>query len=297
MRNEDIMKSSILTTDAGNGLLQPEQVKQFWTDAYDKTQLVSLITREFHRAKSGTLHKLFVPGRILKPKQEATAGTPQGVSYGEVTYQTKAVRLDWEISGEQLRENIEGASFEQTVANEFLKAISVDVEDLSLNGDEASADNFLKMNDGFIKQIELGGKVHDAGGEKLSLDVFYAAINKMENKYVTANLKWIMSPKVKRKWEAELYKANVANGGGYIESLSNAPAGQQIIIVDKMPEDKILLVDPKNLTIVNTYDMMVKKDATSKEAIQRDMVFYVVHFDIDFIVQHAPAALVLKNFA
>lgn len=297
MDNKDIQKSTILSTQSGNGLLLPEQASQFWRDAYEQMQLGAAVSKEMHRATSGTIHKVFGGQRTLKAKSENTAGADlAGVSYGQVGYHTKELRLDWEVSGKQLRENIEGASFEQTVSSLMLANVAQDVEDLSINGDEASVDGFVNLNDGFVAQIMAGGKKKDAGAVELSLDLFYAAIAQMENKYVNSNLRWVMSPKVKRAWEAKLLKDNIANGGGYIESLSNAPAGIPVLVVDKMPQDKILLVDPKNLTIVNTYNMAVKKDDMSKDVISRDVIFYTVQFDIDFIIQHAPATLALHNF-
>lgn len=307
MDNKEIQKSTILSTQAGNGLMDPEQAKGFWSDLYEQTQLGSLVSREMHKVTSGKIHTLNVPGRILRAREENIAHTElNGVEYGQRNYQTVEVRTDWEVSKKQLRENIEGAGFEQTLAGHMLTNIGQDVEDLMINGDQALVpvapatptkdEKFVKLQTGFVKQVESGGKQHDAATAKLSLDVFYSAIAKMDNKHFNSSLKWIMSPKTKRAWEAEMLKANITNGGGYIESLANAPAGIQIVVVDKFPENKIILADPKNFVVINTYNLEVQKDEVSADMISRGVIYYTAAFDIDFVIVNPLATLALKNF-
>ena len=60
------------------------------------------------------------------------------------------------------------------------RQVGIDQEDLCLNGDTAtdSSDpdyDFLKLNDGWVKQIATGGHVVDHASAGMSLDVFHAA--------------------------------------------------------------------------------------------------------------------------
>ena len=62
-----------------------------------------------------------------------------------------------------------------------------------------------------------------------------------------------------------------------------------------MPDDKLLLVDPKNLIVVNTYDMKIRKTTEGKDAVMQDKRFYVIHFDFDTIVEELDAAAIVTN--
>ena len=50
-------------------------------------------------------------------------------------------------------------------------------------------------------------------------------------------------------------------------------------------DDKIILTDPKNLVVVNTYDMKIRKTTEGKEAIMQDKRLYVCHMDYDAIIR------------
>ena len=69
-----------------------------------------------------------------------------------------------------------------------------------LNGDEATEStdpdyDFLKINDGWIKQISNGGHVYDASSATgMSLDLFYKTLAQLPNKYNNGKLRWLMSP-------------------------------------------------------------------------------------------------------
>jgi len=64
-----------------------------------------------------------------------------------------------------------------------------------------------------------------------------------------------------------------------------------------MPDDKILLTDPQNLIVVNTYDMKIRKTTEGKEAIMADKRFYVVHLDFDTIIEETDATAIITGIA
>jgi len=137
--------------------------------------------------------------RILRKKTEnSDDGYRAGINESQVDYSTTAVRLPWEITEETLSENIEGESLEATITKLMTTQLGVDCEDLYLNGDtetdSTDADyDFLKINDGWIKQISNGGHVYDASAETgMSLDMFYEALGAMPNKYNNGKLRWLM---------------------------------------------------------------------------------------------------------
>ena len=62
-------------------------------------------------------------------------------------------------------------------------------------------------------------------------------------------------------------------------------------------DDKIILTDPKNLIVVNTYGMQIRKTVEGKEAIMQDKRFYVVHLDYDPIIEELDAAGIITGLA
>lgn len=58
-----------------------------------------------------------------------------------------------------------------------------------------------------------------------------------------------------------------------------------------------MLCDPKNLIVVNSYSMKIRKTTEGKEAILKDKRFYVVHFDFDTLVEELDACAIVKGLA
>ena len=197
-----IRKAAIETGSLSSGLLNPEQARRFIQQTFEATNLGGLVRHEMRTAKTGEIDKIGIDRRIVRKKTENTDDNYRaGVKTSQIEYSTTAVRLPWEITEETLRENIEGQNFENIVTNLMTTQLGVDMEDLYLNGDEQVAEgtadyDFLKINDGWIKQISNGGHVYDASGEsEMSLDLFYKTLAQIPNKYNNGKLRWLMSPR------------------------------------------------------------------------------------------------------
>jgi hypothetical protein len=318
--NKQIIKNTLTTADVASGLLNPEQSRQFLRQVFEATTLGGLIRREIRRAKTGEIDKIGIASRILRKKTENVDATSSGgvpvidpatgqitgyraePNFSQVDYATTAVRLPWEITEETLRENIEGQGLEATVTNLMTTQLGIDLEDLYLNGDTAvdSGDtdhDFLYINDGWIKQIAAGGHVVDATGISgtMSLDMFYSGLQAMPNKYNNGRLRWLMSPHRAQEWELFLLNKGLNSGASFPDSLYNSPASIPTVQCPHMPDDKIILTDPQNLIVVNTYDVRIRKTVEGKEAIMCDKRFYVAHLDYDPIVEELDATAIITN--
>ncbi len=300
--NKDIIEKAAITTSILTaGLLNPEQSKQFLKQVFDSTPLMDAIRRELRKSRTGEIDKIGIARRILRKKTENTDDDYRaGVDISKVEYATTAVRLPWEISGETLRENIEGNNFESVVTDLMSRQVGIDLEDLSINGDEDASPgddyDFLKINNGWIKQIEEGGHVYDAtdaGG--MSIEMFYKALGELPNKYNDGQLRWIMSPRRAQDWEMYLLNQVITAGGSVPDSLYESPAKIPALICANMPDDKILLTNPKNLIVVNTYNMRIRKTNEGKEAVLKDMTYYVIHLDFDPVIEELDATAIIKG--
>lgn len=300
-----INKAAIDTGSMTYGLLNPEQARKFVQQTFEATTLSGLIRHEMRTAKTGEIDKIGIASRIVRKKVEDTDdGYRAGVTTNQIEYATTAVRLPWEITEETLRENIEGQNLEAIITNLMTTQLGIDMEDLYLNGNEATESSdpdydFLKINDGWIKQITSDGHILDASGSAygggMSLDLFYNMLAMIPNKYNNGKLRWLMSPRRAQEWELFLLNKVVGAGGAVPESLYNAPAKIPTVQCPSMDDSTILLTDPKNLIVVNTYDVKIRKTVEGKEAIMQDKRFYVTHLDYDPIIEETDATGIITG--
>ena len=300
--SEIVRKAAIQTTSLSSGLLNPEQARRFIQQTFEATNLGPLIRHEMRVAKTGEVDKIGIARRILRKKVENTDdGYRASVDTSQIEYATTAVRLPWEITEETLRENIEGQNFETIVTNLMTTQLGVDLEDIYLNGDEAveTTDpdhDFIYINDGWIKQISTNGHVYDASSATgMSLDIFYKALAQLPNKYNNGKLRWLMSPRRAQEWELFLLNQVIGKGGAVPESIYNSPAKIPTVQCPSLDDGTIILTDPKNLIVVNTYSMQIRKTTEGKEAIMQDKRFYVVHLDFDPIIEELDAAAIITG--
>ena len=297
-----IRKAAIETGSLSSGLLNPEQARKFIQQTFEATNLNSLIRHEMRTAKTGEIDKIGIARRILRKKTENhDDGYRAGVETSQIEYATTAVRLPWEITEETLRENIEGQNLEQIITDLMTTQLGIDLEDLYLNGDEATEStdpdyDFLKINDGWIKQISNGGHVYDDSSESsMSLDLFYKTLKTLPNKYNNGKLRWLMSPHRAQEWELFLLNKVVNAGGAVPESVYNSPARIPAVECPSLDDGTIILTDPKNLVVVNTYSVKIRKTTEGKEAIMMDKRFYVTHLDYDPIIEELDATAIIKG--
>lgn len=301
-----VERAAIDTSSVTYGLLSAEQARQFLRQTFDATNFRPLIRHELRTAKTGEIDKIGIKSRILRSKVEGVDdGYRAQPEFGRIQYATTAVRLPWEITEETLRENIEGQNFESVVTDLMTTQLGIDMEDLDLNGDTAvSASDpdydFLKVNDGWIKQLEAGTHVEDRTSKSsgaMSLDVFYSALKELPNKYNNGNLRWVMSPRRYQEWIYHILNQAVSNGGIITDGRIENPAAIPAVQCASMPDSKIILSDPKNFIEIATYDVKIRKTIEGKEAIMQDKRFYVVHLDFDAIIEEPDAAVIIKGLA
>lgn len=302
--NRQVVSKAITTDTLTSGLLNPEQARKFIQQTFEATNLGGLVRHEMRVAKTGEIDKIGIGRRIVRKKTENTDdGYRASVETSQIEYATTAIRLPWEITEETLRENIEGQHLEEIITNLMTTQLGIDLEDLYLNGDEDTAEgaedyDFLKINDGWIKQIKNGGHVLDAAGQtEMSLDLFYNALQQVPNKYNNGKLRWLMSPHRAQQWELFLLNKVIGAGGAVPDSIYTAPAKIPAIECPSLSDDVIILTDPKNLIVVNTYSVKIRKTVEGKEAIMMDKRFYVTHLDYDPIIEELDATGIITNIA
>ena len=254
---------TIETSVVTSGLLQPYQAKRFLQQTFDATPLMQAIRHEMRTEKSGEIDKIGIGRRKLRAKVEnVDDGYRAKPEFGSIHYETKAVRLPWEITEETIRQNIEGENFEKVVTDLMTKQTGVDTEDLLINGDEDTPNtdpdyDFLKLNDGIKKIITNGGHIVDVTGAKdMGMEMFYKAVAAIPNRFNNGRLRWLMSPTRAQQWELFLLNKVINNGGVVPEELYKSPVAIPSMQVPGLSNDVIILCEPLNIINVNTYAVM-----------------------------------------
>ena len=81
------------------------------------------------------------------------------------------------------------------------------------------------------------------------------------------------------------------------EGVYNSPARIPTVEVPAMPDDCVILADPKNLIGVNSYNVVIRKTTEGEKAIMMDKRFYVVHLDFDAIIEELDATGIITGLA
>lgn len=306
-RRDALNKATITTSGVGTGLLSAERGRAFIRALKEKGTLSTQMRQETRTAATGTIDKLATGARILRAATEnADDGYRAGATFEQLSYTTRKVRLPWEITEDALHENLEGQNLEAILLDEMTQQFAIDLEDLEINGDTAdvSADApFLTINNGILKLIvaenvsgrNIDGSLINAG--VINKAHFFDALYAMPNKYRNSGrLRWIMSPARHIAWWEVLSDRSTAAGDALLEARGGAadgPLGIPVLEVPAMPDDTILLADPRNFVRVISWQVRRRRvtgetDATLAALDKRFYIFFIKH---DVVVEEFDAVV------
>lgn len=187
MENKSIIQKAdiALATLANGGLLNTEQSNTFLRMVQDAPTLINQSRFVPMASDSRKIEKIGFGSRILRPGVEATplADTDRAVPTTDtITLNTKEVIAEVNITYDTLENNIEGNNLENTIMQMIAERAALDIEELIVNGDTASADAYLKLVDGIRKQAT--SHVIDGASADLTKDIFKNAYKAMPAKYI-----------------------------------------------------------------------------------------------------------------
>lgn len=306
-RREAIAKATTDTTVASDGLLAPEQSRAFLRTIKDKGTLSQKIRLETPTPSSGEINKLSTGARLIRAAVEnADDGYRAQPTFPTVPFQTAKIRLPWEVTEDVYHENIAGEALEAQLTDEMTQQFALDLEDLEVNGDTAAgagpSQAFLQINNGLLKLASTVSGVHRVDGSTINAGAFskahlFAGAQAMPNKYLNqGNAVWLMSPARRIDWVEYLTeRATGAGDAALVQSgaASNGPLGIEILAVPSFPDDRIMLVNPKNLVRVVSWQIRKRKvtGETDWELATRDKRGYIFFLKHDFIIEEPDAVV------
>lgn len=119
------------------GYLNADQGDEIISQIFKSTDLMQAIRKEKMMAPTKEITKMFVGSRIMRTFQsenEDQSAYSKGVTYNKLTLEAKKHGLPWSISEDALEDNIEGSGHENKIISHMITQMSLDLEDLALNG-------------------------------------------------------------------------------------------------------------------------------------------------------------------
>lgn len=301
-----ISKAAADTSALGiGGKMNAEQATQFMTFMQDYSPFLSKVNFIRMQKTTRDLDTLDVNKRALRRQAENTENVPTGtVSHMRRTLNAVGVIMPYDVTFQYMKENIEGENVNTTLAQMFAKQFANDTVELAFLGDESSDDNFISINDGWLKIAKDDSATHkfDTEGSTDYLNtVFPGLLDSMPDKYFNlyteedkSKIKIFCSPAVNRKYKRQLQARNSALGDALITSGQNVNYdGFEIVPVAFIPDDMQIVTPYENL-VYGVYGQSLEVYHEVKPRFTR--YEYTLLADFDMEINNPDALVIGGNF-
>ena len=170
---------------AGGGILKPAQAQKFMRLLIKESVLMKMATVIPMASPKQQISKIKFGRRILRPGQEATAlalADRAKPDLSSVELDAQLFKAEVRLSDEVLEDSIERGELRQTIMEMMAEAISRDMEEVLINGDTVSADPFLAVMDGILKQAT--SNVVDAAGAPISKTLLQSMLKTLPSEHL-----------------------------------------------------------------------------------------------------------------
>lgn len=277
MTNEEIAvkKADIALSDlATAGKLNPQQTDRFIRVLIDQPTLLAQVRTVAMTTPEQKINKIGFGQRILR---KATSATPLDADkrvkpdLGQVTLNTSEVIAEVHIPYDVIEDNIErgnvntpmqtgAGGIHQTIVDLIAERAALDLEELGIQGDTSSVDDYLALQDGFLKLaaanvVDVGGAFDKAAAK--------AALLTMPTRYLRnrAALSHFVSVDNETNFRDTYANRQTALGDANIQGNNKLMVfGSQIQPVALMPGANGLFTDPQNLIFGIQRNIMIEYD-------------------------------------
>lgn len=285
MENSQIIKKAdiALSDLATAGRLNPEQTDRFIRKLLDQPTILQASRAVAMGAPEMKINKIGFGSRILRAGVQSTALSQADRSkpdLGQIVLNTSEVIAEVRIPYAVLEDNIErgninagadqgAGGLHQTIVDMIAERASLDLEELALLGDKASADTFLKLQDGWLKLASANVVNVNAAFSK---DAVKAAVKATPNPYLRNRAAMAHYISVDNETELRDQYASRQTALGDAQVQGNLPLyvfGSQVKGSAMMPSANGLFTNPLNLIfgIQRQITIEYDKDITTREFI------------------------------
>lgn len=311
-----IEKAAMAVADlATGGYLNVQQSDRFIRGIIDQPTIINAIRTQQIVGEQAKLEKIGFGSRIMRAATENVALTSDQYAKpttGTVSVHTKETIAEVRLSYDTLEANIERGNLRNTIISMIQERVALDLEELILQGDTASADTYLAILDGLLKKADANDLDHL--GASPSLAGWSGLIRKVPQKYIRDINAWRIytSRNVDLSWKEQIASRNTVAGDRFLLENTNATAlGFKIQPIAMMPENltydptpatptsgdemtglgQALFCHPKNAIIAFTRKVQMEMD---KDITKRQFIF-VVTLKVDTTWEEKLAVAKLLN--
>jgi hypothetical protein len=176
---------AIADLTAGGGILLPAQAQKFMRLLIKQSVLMQMATVVPMPAPKYQVSKIKFGSRILRPGKEGIALAQNERARPDLSFlelDAQLFKAEVHLSDEVLDDNIERGELRQTILEMIAEAAGRDMEEIVINGDKTSADPFLAVLDGVVKQST--SHVVDAAGGPLTKNILRDLLKSLPNEYL-----------------------------------------------------------------------------------------------------------------
>lgn len=280
--NQIVQKADVALSDlTTGGKLTVEQFNQFYRKVIEAPTILPAVRYLQMARPSVEINKIGFSQRVLRPANQGTISSPRSGEEGtralaradrtkpelsKITLNTEELIAEIDIPYEVLEDNIEGENMYDTVLAMIGQAAARDLEEKLILGDTSSADTYLALHNGLL--AEAASNIYNYNNSAIGMDLFENMINALPVRYhpFLSEMNFFVSTTREVNMRAQLSKRQTSLG----DQLTNAavavsPLGVPLRGATKMPNDKALLVNPRNIIWGLQRDIRIEFDKDIRE--------------------------------
>ena len=277
---------------AGGGILKPAQAQKFMLLLIKESVLMKLGTVIPMASPKQQISKIKFGSRILRPGQEATAlllADRAKPDLSTVELDAQLFKAEVRLSDEVLEDSIERGELRQTIMEMMAEAISRDMEEVLINGDTVSADPFLAVMDGILKQAT--SNVVDAAGGPVSKALLQSMLKTLPSEHLRDKkaMRFLTSVDADLDYRNTLADRDTVAGDRLLES--DTPVlhgGVPVQPIPLFPENLgggsdqtvVVLCNPKNVHVGIWRQIRLESDRDISEGTLK--IVATLRFDVKF---------------
>lgn len=305
--NKTIISKAAADTSAlgTGGKMNADQANQFMTFMQDYSPFLKKVNFIKMAKTTRDLDSLDVNKRALRRQLENADNPATGtVTHARRSLKAVGVIMPYDVTFQYMKENIEGENVNTTLAKMFAQQFANDTVELAFTGDESSDDDFISINDGWLKIARNDSSTHkfDTEGSTDYLNtVFPGLLSAMPDKYYNlyteenkSKIKIFCSPTVNRKYKQQLQSRNTALGDALITGGKNVSYdGFEIVPVAFIP-DSVQIVTPYENLVYGIYGPSL--EVYNQVVPRKTRYEYTLLADFDMEINNPDALVIGGNY-
>jgi len=285
-----IDKADLAVSDlvSNGGYLNPTQSNAFLRMLIDQPTIVNVIRFVPMPAPTMKINKIGFTSRIMKVAPASgtalIANDRSAPVTDKVDLSTTEYIAEVHIPYDVLEDNVEKGKLEDTIMTLISQRVSLDLEELVIDGDTLSGDAYLATKDGILKQATSHVvDFSDSTDRSIRKEIFKHGIKAMPNKYLRnrSALKFWVSPDAETEYADSLANRETMLGDSKVTKWTpNFAYGVPVVPVALMSSDKYIFTHPKNVILGVQRQVMIETDRDIRARVL--IVVVTIRLDIKY---------------